>query len=214
MPCGDSAVTSSPKDTWEAHYANGVALSRKRVILRRSDELRRRISTYNLCLRRPLGFFPAGAGIFDRPSSSDGLRVRGGEELAMFSLAFQLSSDGGGGFGGPPGFLPRSRSSQNALRKKTPERLSMMRLSNRPSTVVIVPETIIQAIPASGIRPSTMETKSITASKVPPHTSAADAAQRFSCYGLNVASTVLLSFAASVTFWSCSPNFSCTKARA
>src|SRR6266849_8890568 len=111
-----------------------------------------------------------------------------GDELAMFSLTFQLSSEGGGGFGGPPGFFPRWRTSHNAFRKKTPERLSMMRLSNRPSTVVMVPETMIQAIPASGIRPSTMEMKSITASKVPPHTSAADAAQRFSCYGLNVTS--------------------------
>src|SRR2546427_9931369 len=118
-----------------------------------------------------------------------------GGELAMFSLAFQLSSEGGDGFGGPPGFFPRALCFQNALRKKTPERLSMMRLSNKPSTVAMVPETIIQAIPASGIRPSTMEMKGITASKVPPQTSARDAAPRFSCYGLNVTPTVLLSFA-------------------
>lgn len=69
---------------------------------------------------------------------------------------------------GPAGlFLPRS--SQKAFRKKTAERLSMMRISNRPSTVVMVPLRMIHAIPASGITPSTMEIKSITATKSPPY---------------------------------------------
>jgi hypothetical protein len=35
--------------------------------------------------------------------------------------------------------------------------------------VVIVPLTTIHAIPASGIKPSTMEIKSITAAKSPPY---------------------------------------------
>jgi len=54
------------------------------------------------------------------------------------------------------------------FKKKTPEMLSMIRLSKRPSTVVMVPETTIQPIPASGIRPSKMEIKSITDNNNPP----------------------------------------------
>jgi hypothetical protein len=81
----------------------------------------------------------------------------------------QPSSEGGVGFDGPAGFFLR-RTSQKAFRKKTPERLSMMRISKRPSTVFHVSEKKIHAMPASGIKPSTMEIKSITASKSPPHT--------------------------------------------
>src|SRR5271166_1472824 len=39
---------------------------------------------------------------------------------------------------------PRSRSSQYAFRKKMPERVSRMRLMNKPSTVEIVPVAIVQ----------------------------------------------------------------------
>src|SRR5216684_341155 len=46
--------------------------------------------------------------------------------------------------------------------------LIMIRLSKRPSTVVMVPLTTIQPIPASGIRPSKIEIKSITGSNRPP----------------------------------------------
>src|SRR5215468_6290381 len=122
-----------------------------------------------------------------------------GMTSCVFPVTPQPSSEGVPGLGGMPDFLPRL-SSQNAFKKKTPERLSMIRLSKRPSTVVNVPETAIHAMPARGIRPSTMEIKSITASKSPPHTSAEELVQSVSCYGLKVTSTVLLSFAASVTF--------------
>src|SRR5690242_7242143 len=90
------------------------------------------------------------------------------DDKSRLRKARQRSSVEAPGLAGPAGlFLPRS--SQKAFKKNTAERLSMMRISNSPSTVVIVPLTTIHAIPASGIKPSTMEIKSITATKSPPY---------------------------------------------
>lgn len=80
---------------------------------------------------------------------------------------------------------------------------------NRPSTVVIAPRKTIHAIPASGMVPSKMESSSIKASKNPPTALICSAIYQ----GAKLTSTVLLSFAASATFWVFSPNFSCTKAK-
>src|SRR5260370_25412583 len=101
---------------------------------------------------------------------------------------------------------------------------------NKPSTVVTVPVAIVQAIPKRGTMPMTMEITSIIGSNSPPYycsdgfqscvqpetkrgptPQSAHAAHSDYCV-LNVASTVLLSLAASVTFCSCVPIFSCTKA--
>ncbi len=97
---------------------------------------------------------------------------------------------------------------------------------NKPSTVVTVPVTMVQAIPKRGTMPMTMEITSIIGSNSPPY-SCSDCFQSYmqervevnsvgpiSAYcALNVTSTVLLSLAASVTFSSLVPNFSCTKAK-
>ena len=100
---------------------------------------------------------------------------------------------------------------------------------NKPSTVVTVPVAMVQAIPKRGTMPKTIEITSIIGSNSPPH-SCSDGFQHYvqgrdevwadgsvgpiSAYcALNVASTVLLSLAASVTFCSCVPIFSCTKAK-
>src|SRR5260370_5844257 len=93
----------------------------------------------------------------------------------MCWIGLLLSSGGGEGFEESVFFFPRnprSRNSQKALRRKTPEILSIIRLSNRPSTVVNVPLIMIQAIPARGMRPSKMEIRSITGANVPPRGSA------------------------------------------
>src|SRR6267143_5618850 len=105
---------------------------------------------------------------------------------------------------------------------------------------------MIQPIPARGMRPSTIEIKSITeriallkktvvcaqfrvlskagnmvqwlpaqattAIRLQGRGGAAPCKKDWRDQGLNVASTVLLSLAASVTFCVCSPNFSCTNA--
>src|SRR5260370_9857049 len=93
----------------------------------------------------------------------------------MCWIGLLLSSGGGEGFEESVFFFPRnprSRNSQKALRRKTPEILSIIRLSKRPSTVVNVPLIMIQAIPARGMRPSRMEIRSITEANVPPRGSA------------------------------------------
>src|SRR6266481_1945932 len=108
---------------------------------------------------------------------------------------------------------------------------------NKPSTVVTVPVAIVQAIPKRGTMPMTMEITSIIGSNSPPYYCyycsdgfeyvqscvqlyvqretkrgpTAQSAHSAYCV-LNVASTVLPSLAASVTFCSCVPIFSCTKA--
>src|SRR6202795_2952329 len=113
---------------------------------------------------------------------------------------------------------PRSRSSQKAFRKKTADRVNRIKLMNKPSTVVTVPVAIVQAIPKRGTMPMTMEITSIIGSNSPPYycshgerrsvgTTAQSAHSAY--WVLNVASTVLLSLAASVTFCSCVPLFSC-----
>src|SRR5260370_4639375 len=89
----------------------------------------------------------------------------------MCWIGLLLSSGGGEGFEESVFFFPRnprSRNSQKALRRKAPEILSIIRLSNRASTVVNVPLIMIQAIPARGMRPSKMEIRSITGANVPP----------------------------------------------
>src|SRR5260370_10936160 len=93
----------------------------------------------------------------------------------MCWIGLLLSSGGGEGFEESVFFVPRnprSRNSQKALRRKTPEILSIIRLSNSPSTVVNVPLIMIEAIPARGMRPSKMEIRSITGANVPPRGSA------------------------------------------
>src|SRR5258708_183511 len=54
------------------------------------------------------------------------------------------------------------------FKKKIPEMLNMIRLSNRPSTVVMVPVAMIQPIPARGMRPNRIEIRSITGNNSPP----------------------------------------------
>src|ERR1700692_2582600 len=51
---------------------------------------------------------------------------------------------------------------------KTPERVSRMRLINRPSTVVIMPFIKVHTTPSSGSIPSTRERASIMESTLPP----------------------------------------------
>jgi hypothetical protein len=46
--------------------------------------------------------------------------------------------------------------------------LSIIKLSKRPSMVVMVPLTTIQPIPARGMRPSKIESRSITGNNRPP----------------------------------------------
>src|SRR3974377_11125 len=85
------------------------------------------------------------------------------------SLGFTPSFAASGVFLWRNARAPRSRSSQQAFRKKTPESVSRIKLMNRPSTVVMVPVAIVQAIPTSGMMPSMMEITSIIGSKRPPH---------------------------------------------
>jgi hypothetical protein len=80
----------------------------------------------------------------------------------------------GGSFGDDPFFLsmkfnhPRAFSSRKMLRRKIPEMVKRMRLIKRPSTEVSDFVMTIHAIPASGIRASKMDNRSITGSKTPP----------------------------------------------
>ena len=52
--------------------------------------------------------------------------------------------------------------------KNTPEREMRIRLMNRPSTVVMEPTLMINAIPTRGARQKTMEIKIVAARKRPP----------------------------------------------
>ena len=101
---------------------------------------------------------------------------------------------------------------------------------NNPSTVVIVPVAMVQTIPKRGTMPMTMEITSIIGSNSPPYYYyCPDGFQSYvqgkdemwadgslgpisAHCALNVASTVLLSLATRVTFCSCVPIFSWTKA--
>src|ERR1700735_1970152 len=63
-----------------------------------------------------------------------------------------------------------SRISQQAFNIKSAESASRIRLMNRPSTVVVMPLTSVQATPSSGRMPSTRERASIIESTLPPLT--------------------------------------------
>src|ERR1039458_202846 len=64
--------------------------------------------------------------------------------------------------------MPRSRISQYAFSKKIPERVSRIKLMNKPSTVVIIPFMSVHTTPSKGRMPSTREITSIIESTLPP----------------------------------------------
>src|SRR5215470_13286142 len=68
----------------------------------------------------------------------------------------------------PKGNNLRSRNSQKAFRKKIAERDTRIKIPKRPSTVEIVPLRKIHTIPARGIRPSKIEIRRTTESKIAP----------------------------------------------